>query len=64
MAQKIKFANNIHAMGESGDDEYVFAETIEKTANGAMFDYIGRDKYNRIVFKVLASDLDITVEEA
>ena len=64
MAQKIKFPNNIHNLGESGSDEYIFAETIEKTPEGSSFNYVGRDKYSRIVFKILGSDLDLTVEEA
>ena len=59
MAQKIKFENPIPE-----GSEYLFAETIEKTSNGSEFDYIGRNKDNEIVFKILGSNLDIDVEEA
>tara|TARA_R100000664_G_C2716229_1_gene111251 strand:+ start:636 stop:815 length:180 start_codon:yes stop_codon:yes gene_type:complete len=59
MAKKIKFKNPI-----PGGSEYLFAETIEKTAEGSDFNYIGRNKDNEIVFKILGSNLDITVEEA
>ena len=59
MAQKIKFENSIPE-----GSEYLFAETIEKTADGSEFNYIGRNKDNEIVFKILGSNLDITVEEA
>ena len=55
---------SIHNLGESGDDEYLFAETIEKTAEGSEFNYIGRNKDNEIVFKILGSNLDIAIEEA
>ena len=59
MAQKIKFKNPIPE-----GSEYIFAETIEKAADGSKFNYIGRNKDNEIVFKILGSNLDITVEEA